>query len=283
MLELGLEKGLNLQTNTPAMGVASVAAGHNGAAKWEVQTDRGNLLAKQVVLATNAYTNALHRGIANTGFLTPSRNQVTAVRSRTNLSDLPALRKSIGVNDRGSGDYFMIRAPGLKGEGDVLYGGGRSVSKTRERGITDDSTINEKIASYLKDSVPEVFGRETWGEESKEVRDWTGITCYTPDTFPLVGQVPDENGLWASVGMNGHGMAMAFRSAEALVTMMTTGKEPEWFPTSFRIGRAWAKTKVNLRPTQAVEETATRHNMDSCKPRRPKEQLCIRSLVSFPA
>jgi hypothetical protein len=39
--------------------------------------------------------------------------------------------------------------------------------------------------------------------------------------------------------MNGHGMAWAFRSAEALVEMMTEGKEPEWFPKPMRASRAW--------------------------------------------
>jgi hypothetical protein len=42
-------------------------------------------------------------------------------------------------------------------------------------------------------------------------------------------------------------MAMAFRSAEALVEMMVEGREPEWFPRSFRIARAWqSKTEVEL-------------------------------------
>jgi glycine/D-amino acid oxidase-like deaminating enzyme len=246
MLELSLEKGLNLQTNTPALAVKPVP--NQGTANWEVHTDRGTAHGKQVILATNGYTNALHHGIDETGFLTPSRSQVTAIRSKADLSDHRARDKSVGVNDRGSGDYFMIRAPGLKGDGDVLYGGGRSVSKTRERGVTDDSTVNAEISAYLKHSVPDVFGRGTWGNESIEVRDWSGITCYTPDTFPLVGEVPGEKGLWASVGMNGHGMAMAYRSAVALVEMMTTGQEPDWFPKSFRIGRAWTKPKVDLHP-----------------------------------
>lgn len=245
MLELSLEKGLNLQTNTPAY---AVAPSQEGNARWEVQTDRGTVRAKQVVLATNAYTNALHSGLANTGFLMSSRSQVTAIRPKsTNLADRSG--KSAGVNDRGSGDYFMIRAPGLSGTGDVLYGGGRGISKTREMGITDDSSVNQDIAAYLKRSAPEVFGIETWGEKSEEIRDWSGITCYTPDTFPMVGELPGENGLWATIGMNGHGMAMAYRSAEALVTMMTTGREPAWFPRSFRLGRAWEKQRVNLRPT----------------------------------
>ena len=246
MLELSLEKGLNLQTNTPAY---AVAPSQEGTAKWEVQTDRGTVRAKQVILATNAYTNALHNGLANTGFLMSSRSQVTAIKPRNGLSGGPTSRQSAGVNDRGSGDYFMIRAPGLKGEGDVLYGGGRGISKTREMGITDDSVVNEEIAAYLKQSAPEVFGREAWGERSDEIRDWSGITCYTPDSFPMVGEIPGEDGLWSSIGMNGHGMAMAFRSAEALVSLMTTGKEPEWFPESFRIARAWPKERVNLRPT----------------------------------
>lgn len=253
MLELSIEKGLNLQTNTPAFAVKPVSVGQEDAAKWEVETDRGTLRSRSVILATNAYTNALHSGLADTRFLMPSRSQITAIRPRQDLSGHPALRKSVGLNDRGSGDYFMTRTPGLKGVGDVLYGGGRSISKTREMGITDDSKVNEEIAAYLKHSVPEVFGRECWGDESDDIRDWSGITCYTPDTFPLVGEVPGETGLWASVGMNGHGMAMAFRSAEALVTMMTTGKEPDWFPRSFRIGRAWAKSRVNLRPNTFPE------------------------------
>ena len=249
MLELSLEKGLNLQTETPVLSMErSVAGCQSGTPQWYVQTYRGTVRAKQVVLATNAYTNALHKGIADVGFLMPGRSQVSAVRSKKSLAGHPALRKSVGLEDRGSGDYFMVRAPGLTGEGDVLYGGGRFMAEDRDMGITDDSVVNPKIASYVKKSVPEVFGTETWGNQTKEVRDWSGITCYTPDTYPLVGAVPGEDGLWASVGMNGHGMAMAFRSAEALVTMMLTGQEPEWFPKTFRIERAWGEQRVNLRP-----------------------------------
>ncbi|OCT49598.1 FAD dependent oxidoreductase superfamily protein [Cladophialophora carrionii] len=250
MLELSLERGLHLQTDTPALAVRPVT--DHDTALWEVHTHRGAARGKRVVLATNAYTNALHRGISETGFLTSSRSQVTAIRPKEGLSNHRARRMSVGVNDRGSGDYFMIRAPGLKGEGDILYGGGRSVSKTREMGVTDDSTVNAEIAAYLKLAAPDVFGRETWGDHSVEIRDWSGITCYTPDTFPLVGEVPGEEGLWASVGMNGHGMAMAYRSAEALVSMMTTGKEPDWFPRSFRISRAWTQSKVDLHPEQGL-------------------------------
>ena len=256
MLEMSLERGLNLQTSTPALAVEPASSGPNETAGWQVQTPRGTVRARQVVLATNAYTNALHRGLADTGFLRPSRSQVSAIRPKIHdLSSHPTANKSVAVNDRGSGDYFAMRAPGLRGAGDVLYGGGRNHSATREMGVTDDSVVNQNIAAYLKTSVPEVFGHGTWGKESIEVRDWSGITCYTPDTFPLVGEMPGEqHGLWASVGMNGHGMAMAFRSAEALVEMMVSGTEPDWFPKSFRIERAWRKEKVDSSEQKPLRE-----------------------------
>ena len=87
------------------------------------------------------------------------------------------------------------------------------------------------------------YGYKNWGETTKVVADWSGATCYTPDGFPVVGPVPGDDGLFASVCMNGHGMAWAFRSAEALVEMMTEGKEPEWFPQPFRAARAWESSE----------------------------------------
>lgn len=246
MLELCLEEGMNLQTNTPAFSVTPVSASPEGA-RWTVNTDRGVLKAKNVVLATNGYTNGLLPALADTKFLAPVRSQLTAIRPvRGDLLHHRTIDKSVGFDTAKSEDYYHIRQAGLQGAGDVIYGGGRQISPTHERDITDDSVFNPAIASYLKSSAAESFGKEIWGSESKEVKDWTGITCYTPDTFPLVGEIPGEKGLWASVGMNGHGMAMAFRSAEALVCMMTEEGKPEWFPKPFRIERAWEEKKVDL-------------------------------------
>jgi glycine/D-amino acid oxidase-like deaminating enzyme len=248
MLELSLAKGMNLQTNTPAFSINPISASSSDeGARWTVETDRGILKTKNVVLATNAYTNALLPSLAQKEFLTPTRSQLTAIRPATgDLLHHPTIDKSVGFDTAKSEDYYHIRARGLKGAGDVIYGGGRDESPTKERWITDDSIVNPKIAAYLQSSAPEAFGKAVWGEKSKIMRDWTGITCYTPDTFPLVGEIPGEKGLWASVGMNGHGMAMAFRSAEALVCMMMGEGEPHWFPKPFRIARAWEKEKVAL-------------------------------------
>jgi hypothetical protein len=52
--------------------------------------------------------------------------------------------------------------------------------------------------------------------------------------------MPGEDGLFASVCMQGHGMAWALRSAEGLVELMEEGQVPEWFPKAFDVKRAFA-------------------------------------------
>jgi glycine/D-amino acid oxidase-like deaminating enzyme len=270
-----LANGLNLQTETPVLAIHPVRSNSGNTGKdvrWTVETDRGALRAHSVILATNAYTNTLLPALRSTDFLKASRSQITLVRPEPPLSTHHALQeKSIGLNDRGSGDYFFVRSASLKPikdggrGGDIVFGGGRSQSPTREMGLTDDSKINEKIARYLKASAADAFGKHEEGgdgwRKQEEHMDWTGITCYTPDTFPLVGQVPAQyapgankislqdstrSGLYASVGMNGHGMAMAWKCAEALVEEILTGNPPGWLPNNFKIERAWRGQQPDL-------------------------------------
>jgi glycine/D-amino acid oxidase-like deaminating enzyme len=53
LLEILLKKGLNLQTNTPVVEVSSTST-KVGKKTWVVHTDRGEVLAEKVILATNA-------------------------------------------------------------------------------------------------------------------------------------------------------------------------------------------------------------------------------------
>lgn len=240
MLEHSLDKGLNLQTNTMALNLNQLGKKGKDGAKWEVKTNRGTVKGKNVVLATNGFTNALHPGIASTNFTMPVRNQVAAVTPNATTSGNRVFERSNSVPDLHSGNvYIAARPPGSKDEGTVVIGGSTQMSPTRERFITDDTSINDQIAYVLHGAARTVYGYKNWGESSTVIQDWTGIVCETPDEFPLVGEVPAEDGLWAIVCMNGHGMAWAYRSAEALVDMMMTGKTPKWFPEQFRAQRAW--------------------------------------------
>ncbi|KAH7303095.1 hypothetical protein B0I35DRAFT_447257, partial [Stachybotrys elegans] len=68
-----------------------------------------------------------------------------------------------------------------------------------------------------------------------------------------------------SVGMNGHGMAMAFRCAEALVEMPVGEGEPDWFPRSFRLERAFVQKAVDIRGWREDEaSTSSDQGMGDC-------------------
>lgn len=235
VLKLGLARGLNLQTNTPAEGLLKRDDG-----RWEVQTPRGNIIAKRVVLATNGYTAHLWKPFQ--GVIVPLRGQITAHRpgSAMPAEGLPTTYSFI--YDKGY-EYMIPRPPGSRFAGDIIIGGGLAKAPDdglSEYGTTDDTTVDETISAYLKETTPRYFGT-AWGEENSDGRirrEWTGIMGYSPDGFPLVGEVPGEEGLWASSSFQGHGMVLCWMCAKAMVEMMQGRDDAEldsWFPNAFRI------------------------------------------------
>ena len=53
LLGIAVQKGLNLQTNTPVTCLSPVAR------QWMAATERGTIAAPKIILATNAYTSGL--------------------------------------------------------------------------------------------------------------------------------------------------------------------------------------------------------------------------------
>ena len=142
VLEMCLEKGLNLQTNTP---VVEVSPARNptrvGKKSWLVYTDRGVISAEKVILgkffkhgsaatqqlllicsylATNAYTAALYPPLAE--FIIPTRAQIAAVRPGSKIAGSPVLERTAGLENSFSGEYMQTRSTGTSGAGDIIMG-----------------------------------------------------------------------------------------------------------------------------------------------------------------
>lgn len=119
LLEISIQKGMNLQTNTPVVEVSQTKT-REGKKQWVVHTRRGQVMAEKVILATNAYTAALCPPLAE--FIIPTRAQVAAIRPGSNIAGNPALMRTCGMTSAISGDYMQTRAKGFSGAGDVIIG-----------------------------------------------------------------------------------------------------------------------------------------------------------------
>jgi glycine/D-amino acid oxidase-like deaminating enzyme len=161
---------------------------------WKVETPRGAIKAKKVVLATNGYTGFLCEKFRK--IIVPLRGQITAHRPGGNMpaGGLPTTYSFIYKNGY---EYMIPRPQGSKFAGDIIMGGGLVKAKDEgigEFGTMDDTTINKEISAYLTATTPRYFG-ENWGEDDKEGRirkEWTGIMGYSSDGFPFIGEVPGE-------------------------------------------------------------------------------------------
>lgn len=235
VLKKALERGLNLQTNTPAERLVKTEDG-----KWELHTPRGRIVAGKVVLATNGYTAHLWKQFQ--GAIVPLRGQITAHRPGKSMppEGLPTTYTFAYENGY---EYMIPRPPGSKYAGDIVIGGGLVKAPEEgllEYGTTDDTTLEPTVSTYLHQSTARYFG-SSWGEDDTAGRirkEWTGIMGYSPDGFPFVGEVPGERGLWVTSSFQGHGMVLCWMCAKAVVQMMRGNDGPElnsWFPDAFRI------------------------------------------------
>ncbi|KAI0111257.1 FAD dependent oxidoreductase [Nemania sp. FL0031] len=251
LLERLLAAGdFNLQTNTPVTGLkrADVPAGLSslqpGTDKtapggWTVRTSRGDILARHVILATNAYTSYLLPQFAD--IIVPVKGQVSSLKPSP--PPQPAKRPlNIGhtfyfVSDLADRrDDYLVQRP-LPGA-ELIYGGGRIRAKGHGLGVWDDSTVDEPVAQYLRGELnglmdlstrEEGKGQGERGDRSPKrdlepTFEWAGIMGYSRDGWPWVGPVPESagggDGLWLCAGYSGGGMPNAALCAKAVVGMI---------------------------------------------------------------
>lgn len=249
MLKMCLKKGLNLFTNTPAK---SLKRAENGT--WLVETNRGTIRAKRVVLATNGYTGHIHEKFHKV--IVPLRGQITAHRPGSNMP-VEGLATTYSFIYNMGYEYMIPRPKGSKFAGDIVIGGGLTKSPNEglgQYGVTDDSIKDPEISAYLRQTTPRFFG-ENWGMDHPDGRirkEWTGIMGYSSDGLPFIGKVPGDQGLWISASFQGHGMVLCLLCARALVEAINADSKEagakstaldSWFPNSFWITEERMKKK----------------------------------------
>lgn len=248
ILALALEKGLNLQTETPALKIRKRERGHSG---WIVETPRGAVEAGEVVLATNGYTAHLYPALQ--GVIVPLRGHMTAQRPGSGLPKDGLATTYSFIYDDGY-EYMIPRPQGSMFAGDIMIGGGATKGPDEgiyEYGNTDDTTTDAVILKYVENSAVERFG-SNWGYDHPEGRlrrAWTGVMGYSSDGFPLIGRMPGEDDLYIAASFQGSGMVLCFDATRALFEIMKHEDEAldRWFPKAFLITDERMKRKFRGR------------------------------------
>ena len=199
----------NLQTCCPVNSVDK--ASQDDAYKWNVNTARGVVRAKTVILATNGYTSHLLPEFAD--LIVPCRGQMSALTPSKDLEGENRLEYSYGfVGDKQ--DDYLIQRPSGKGE-QLMFGGGRQFGHTI--GVADDSVMDPQTDDWLTQTLPRAFELKTNALEKQMM--WSGVMGFSRDELPWVGPVPGRDGLYVCGGYTGHGMPNAWLCGKAVSIM----------------------------------------------------------------
>ncbi|KAF5551962.1 FAD dependent oxidoreductase [Fusarium phyllophilum] len=228
----------NLQTNTLVDRI------QRGQLSWSLHTKRGQVQARHVLLATNAYTSHLVPGMS--GLITPVRGQVCALEPPAGTMQLPHSYVWMKGADH---QYLIHRGPedtqersASSADRSIIFGGERLAERLDgEEGVCNDDEINPIISQALHRCVNDalMLPLEDGNRNKAKVMDanyeWTGIMGYSSDGGPWVGRLQgslidnfgdeggygaEDMGLWISAGYTGHGMPVAARCGAAVAEMI---------------------------------------------------------------
>ncbi|KAG5786921.1 hypothetical protein H9Q69_014008 [Fusarium xylarioides] len=159
----------------------------------------GEVRARKVVFATNAYTGSLLPEYKNK--IIPYRAVCSRIKTpgpHPLLNNTYALRFSDW-----NFDYLIPRL-----DGSIIVGGARDAyirSVDSWYGNVDDTQVIEEARSYFDGYMQRHF--HGWEDSGAYVDDiWTGIMGYSSDRLPRVGPIPGRPGMFIMGGFTGHGM-----------------------------------------------------------------------------
>jgi gamma-glutamylputrescine oxidase len=172
-------------------------------------TESSFINAKQVILATNAYSAEIHPGFKT--IITPRRAQMLAVKIH--------------------GDFF---APGIYYDpadrvywrmyenNTLLIGGKRLLDEAGEIGSF------EKISPIIQKGL-ETYLVEQLGIDFEIKSRWSGIMGFTEHELPVISKIKGPIDSFMLGGFSGHGMGMGFRAGLEMAEIVLGIKRESFF------------------------------------------------------
>jgi glycine/D-amino acid oxidase-like deaminating enzyme len=177
-----LKAGARIHGGSPATALAQSGEG------WRVTTPGGAVLARRVLLATNAYTDDLWPGLRQS--VIPVRSYQMATQPLSDNVKRSIVPGNHGVSDT-RGDLHFCH---LDRNGRLISGGALLIPDD------DGSRLKAHIGKRLAWMFPQL------GEVRFDYI-WSGHMAFTEDRLPHLHELAP--GLWAMLGYNGRGVALA--------------------------------------------------------------------------
>ncbi len=187
-VKAGKARGGTTSLNTR---VRDVRAGSDGS--LDVVTDHGDHSARNVVLAVGAWARSVGSRL---GLDIP----VTPLRLSNAILEVPG-----GYDSRLPTVLDLVHHMYFRPEGgDLLVGDGEGL------GDADPDRFDESLPYRFVEDVSEpLVTRMPRCRGATYKKGWRGLDGASPDYHPIVGPMPEVEGLFVCVGMSGHGFKLA--------------------------------------------------------------------------
>ncbi|KIW24208.1 uncharacterized protein PV07_09936 [Cladophialophora immunda] len=237
LLRRCLEWGANIQANTPVTAISDAPASDG---RWILRTPRGEIRARKVIVATNAYLSALLPEFGDK--ITPARGVACRIAVPELGKTAPHLNNTYSIR-YGPQEYDYLIS---KTDGSIVVGGAKQVVLLNDsywRNNTDDSQLIPGAEKYFTGYMQRMF--HGWEDSQARITDiWTGIMGYSSDLMPWVGEVPGKPGIFVSAGFTGHGMPRILGCSVAVASLVRgdakhlsqTGLPAPYWITKDRLG-----------------------------------------------
>jgi len=171
---------------------------------YEVLTARGLIKAKDVIIATNGYTDSL---------VPELKPKIFPVGSYIIVSDVLSKELQLCLSPKGRMFYdskWFINYFRLTPDGRMLWGGRNDLSTNLD--LSESATI---LSKEVRRVFPEL-------ETVKFTHTWTGKLGITFDLMPHIGKI---NGIYYAFGYGGHGLSIATYLGTEIGLLLSGQKE----------------------------------------------------------
>jgi gamma-glutamylputrescine oxidase len=100
------------------------------------------------------------------------------------------------------------------------------VGGRRDTDLEAESTSQEATTPEVQAALEELIGDLVGGQPAITHR-WSGTFGMSPDGLPVVGAVPERDGVWVSGGYSGHGNVLGPACGDLVAKAILGRREPE--------------------------------------------------------